>query len=220
MAKKKPTGKRNTGATSPKAVAFRNRQAQAVELRNAGKSFPEIAAAIGVTRSTAWKYVQAVLSDLQEKMLDDTKRAIASDLAILEAMRDSWVLDAMECKDIEQRQIANHWVIVTTNQRQKLIELVTPKRVETASTVQQELSSTVMLASFARQEVLNDPQYLEFCRDRLGNGNGDPGNVRGVVKQRTLEASQAPRLPGPCGYGDSADSGPTPGEHAPETREE
>lgn len=71
-------GWRGTAPTSPSRVRRAGRQAEALRLRIEGASSVEIAAALGVSRVTAWRLVSAALADLKAEIDEssETLRAI------------------------------------------------------------------------------------------------------------------------------------------------
>ncbi len=68
-------------------------------------------------------------------------------------------------------------------------------------TVNHKHSGAVGVAAVVRQEALNDPEYLEFCRSRIGQGDRNTGGVCIDGESRPVEGGQAPRVPGPCRHG-------------------
>lgn len=77
--------------TSPRRTAARQRRQQAIALRVEGNTFDQIAAALGCTRSAAWKMVQREIDEIVRDTRADAAELRALELARLDdAQRAIW----------------------------------------------------------------------------------------------------------------------------------
>ncbi|KRV48793.1 hypothetical protein AQ490_23265 [Wenjunlia vitaminophila] len=114
------TGLNRNGSASDTA---RLREADAVELRRQGKTYQQIADALGVSRRTAWRRVQAALAARARETVADRDALIGEHLAYIET-----VLEGLLPKAAKGDARAAEVVLKALERHAKLLGLDAPVR--------------------------------------------------------------------------------------------
>jgi DNA-binding NarL/FixJ family response regulator len=113
MAKKKQRNPNATSAQAPASVTARENAKRALELRKGGKSFREVAEKLGVSVSTAYKYVANALGLLAEEstavaavVRDEAEERYHRIIQLLES--GLWNADGSARPDVDERTAERH----------------------------------------------------------------------------------------------------------------
>ena len=104
--------------TAPAKVRRADRQARALELRVAGRSTPEIAAELGINRTTAWRLVRDALAVRKEEIAER-----AEELRAIEDARYEQYIASLRPKALEGDYAAHRALLRWHERKAKLLGL-------------------------------------------------------------------------------------------------
>lgn len=182
------SGPKKTGAA---AINHAAEIKQALELRGQGMTIPDIAKHFGVHRVTAWKWVTTALEDLRARSRELAGEWLTKELEKLDALEAHFWDTALT----DQKSFEN--VLSIMDRRARYIGLHAPAKAETTLTQ----TSVAVSLQETRQAILQDPEYVEYLRQRSLNRLA--GVVRGDSEPRALAVGEAPGIPGPSLNGHS-----------------